>query len=437
MSKLRLVQISHSPLNPNLEDSYSKSLFFNNTIDIENSTMELFEFSDVWIKEIFDDKTEQLAFQERKWDNLFFLKKRVDELYSYDDFIHDLEVSSNNKLIFSAFKNSKPFHRARSNSLTNYEEFIELKKEKNTSCRVLEIDRISRSNKLKLLKNLMGNWLNSYVHITAFYSSPGQSVIPMHWDTENLFIYQVQGKKDWIIARPEFEWPLRMHNPGSFKKEYNDLSEDAYKITLEEGDFLYVPRGWFHMATANEEGSTHITFGIATPTLLDYISESIDASLWSMSKNNKFRKLINKNTDTIESKEVLKKSLNEIMDNIENISNNNFTQQWKLNYPLGRRDDVFLIYKDMENIFQNNHRFSVLGDSFNSISKCKVSGDNFLLLEGYKLIGEVEHLKAIQRVLGQESLTVEDLLAVIDDNTLIERVISQLLQMGCVMFKND
>jgi hypothetical protein len=222
-----------------------------------------------------------------------------------------------------------------------------------------------------------------------------------------------------------------------FKKEYNNLSEDAYKITLEEGDLLYVPRGWFHMATADEEGSTHITFGIATPTLLDYISESIDASLWSMSKNTKFRKLINKNTDSAQCKEILKKSLNDIMNNIETISNNNFTQQWKLNYPLGRRDDIFLIYKDMEKIIQDNQRFSVLGDSFNFISKCMVSGDSFLLLEGYKLIGEVEHLNAIQRVLAQESLTIEDLLAVIDDNTLVERVVSQLLQMGCVMFKND
>ena len=40
-------------------------------------------------------------------------------------------------------------------------------------------------------------------------------------------------------------------------------------MTLSAGDFLYVPRGWFHAAETAEVASIHLTFGFFLPTWLD------------------------------------------------------------------------------------------------------------------------------------------------------------------------
>ena len=62
-----------------------------------------------------------------------------------------------------------------------------------------------------------------------------------HYDTHDVFILQVAGRKKWRIFLPETRLPLRSQpHTGD-----HDASRTSYReLDLVEGDVLYIPRGF-------------------------------------------------------------------------------------------------------------------------------------------------------------------------------------------------
>jgi hypothetical protein len=78
-----------------------------------------------------------------------------------------------------------------------------------------------------------------------------------HFDTHDVFILQISGSKKWAIYSPPKLLPAE--SGGQFK-----LPEDAVPIkslTLHSGDFLYLPRGFPHVADGDTH-SAHLTVGM-------------------------------------------------------------------------------------------------------------------------------------------------------------------------------
>lgn len=111
--------------------------------------------------------------------------------------------------------------------------------------------------------------LEKQVDATVFvnlYASWGpQSGFDRHWDDHDVIVLQVDGTKDWKIWSPTRAWPL-----------YRDLEEapppegdPVLELTVEPGDVLHVPRGWWHVARASRRPSLHVTLGFVIPTLAD------------------------------------------------------------------------------------------------------------------------------------------------------------------------
>jgi ribosomal protein L16 Arg81 hydroxylase len=116
----------------------------------------------------------------------------------------------------------------------------------------------------------------------------------LHFDTHEVFVLQLFGKKQWQIFEPtvrlplEFVPPLPFENDGEALKRargsrtagpdnINDaeLGPPALEALLEAGDCLYVPRGFVHQAAAHDEPSVHLTIGVHVLTWLDLLSVAL------------------------------------------------------------------------------------------------------------------------------------------------------------------
>jgi ribosomal protein L16 Arg81 hydroxylase len=94
-----------------------------------------------------------------------------------------------------------------------------------------------------------------------------------HWDPHDTLIVQVVGRKQWKVWRPTMLHPL-----DAIRSSVPAPSEDPFwQGELEQGDALYMPRGWWHVAQPTDEPSLHVTIGVTHPTGMDLLRHVFDA----------------------------------------------------------------------------------------------------------------------------------------------------------------
>ncbi|MFT7722299.1 MAG: cupin domain-containing protein [Roseateles sp.] len=108
------------------------------------------------------------------------------------------------------------------------------------------------------------------------YVSKGRSrTFGSHWDRHCVFAVQVIGKKRWKVYRPTMELPL-YNQPSTLHKSNGVDPDEKLELVVDRvlspGDILYVPRGWWHETeTVGAEPSMHISCGVHTLRLHDYL----------------------------------------------------------------------------------------------------------------------------------------------------------------------
>jgi len=99
----------------------------------------------------------------------------------------------------------------------------------------------------------------------------------LHWDDHDVFILQVAGRKRWSVYGETRRAPL----VNDSEKAARPTREPLWGETLEDGDLLYIPRGWWHVAEPLAEPTLHLTVGVHNRTGLDllrWLSERMRAS---------------------------------------------------------------------------------------------------------------------------------------------------------------
>jgi hypothetical protein len=99
----------------------------------------------------------------------------------------------------------------------------------------------------------------------------------LHWDDHDVFILQVTGRKRWSVYGETRRAPL----VNDVEKAARPTCEPVWTETLEDGDLLYIPRGWWHVAEPLAEPTLHLTVGVHNRTgldLLHWLSERMRAS---------------------------------------------------------------------------------------------------------------------------------------------------------------
>ncbi len=100
----------------------------------------------------------------------------------------------------------------------------------------------------------------------------------LHWDEHDVFILQVSGRKRWSVYGMTRPYPLA---PDIEAAEKPSPDAPLWEATLEDGDLLYIPRGWWHVAQPLAEPTLHLTVGIHNRTgmdLLRWLTERLRAS---------------------------------------------------------------------------------------------------------------------------------------------------------------
>ncbi|MGB8510814.1 MAG: cupin domain-containing protein, partial [Pyrinomonadaceae bacterium] len=99
----------------------------------------------------------------------------------------------------------------------------------------------------------------------------------LHWDDHDVFILQVTGRKRWSIYGETRPSPVQSDIEAAAKPEHEPL----WTGTLEDGDLLYIPRGWWHVAEPLAEPTLHLTVGVHNRTGMDlmrWLTERLRAS---------------------------------------------------------------------------------------------------------------------------------------------------------------
>jgi ribosomal protein L16 Arg81 hydroxylase len=99
----------------------------------------------------------------------------------------------------------------------------------------------------------------------------------LHWDDHDVFIVQVAGRKRWNVYGMTTPYPLK----GTGEPIPKPTNEPIWSETLEDGDVLYIPRGWWHVAVPLDEPTLHLTVGIHNRTGIDlfrWLSDSLRSS---------------------------------------------------------------------------------------------------------------------------------------------------------------
>ena len=98
----------------------------------------------------------------------------------------------------------------------------------------------------------------------GWQTSPG---FDLHFDRHDVFILQVTGRKRWSVYGETRPHPVADDSEAAPRPTGPPLWEGV----LEDGDLLYMPRGWWHVAQPLNEPTLHLTVGVHKRTGLDFL----------------------------------------------------------------------------------------------------------------------------------------------------------------------
>lgn len=111
----------------------------------------------------------------------------------------------------------------------------------------------------------------------VYASFRGVQAFASHCDLHEVFAVQCAGAKRWRVYRNRADNPIE-----ALSGEDAQARIDAAKgpvlmdVTLQVGDMIYIPRGYFHDAVATDTASLHLTIGVAPPSgmlLFNFLQE--------------------------------------------------------------------------------------------------------------------------------------------------------------------
>lgn len=137
----------------------------------------------------------------------------------------------------------------------------------------LTIDRVELAHEpVREFAAMLESELKAEVSAHIFASWTPVHGFDLHWDDQDVFAIQLDGRKRWRIFEPTRQWPL-----------YHDIVENAkpkvpmvVELDMTPGDVLYLPHGWWHSASAVCGPSLHLSFTVTPESGIDLMTWMVD-----------------------------------------------------------------------------------------------------------------------------------------------------------------
>jgi ribosomal protein L16 Arg81 hydroxylase len=135
-----------------------------------------------------------------------------------------------------------------------------------------DIDHLNRG--MTAFAHAMEQALGGRVQGNLYLSSRRRQGFAAHFDTHDVYAVHVEGTKTWHVYEGRAADPIAHVAFRSYGQEHHDKAkgELLMDVHMEPGDLLYLPRGQYHDAIADEGGAVHIAFGVTYPIGLDVVS---------------------------------------------------------------------------------------------------------------------------------------------------------------------
>ena len=150
-------------------------------------------------------------------------------------------------------------------------------------------DAQHRSSGVRALCESLGHELAAVVGANLYVVRAGAPPGAKHVDPHDVYVLQLRGRKRWqlfagerklpIVAKPAFSFQRGARDGAATARFDHRPADEATTpiadVALEQGDLLYVPRGTFHLVSALDRDSMHLTIGAWPTTLVDWLSTAL------------------------------------------------------------------------------------------------------------------------------------------------------------------
>jgi Cupin superfamily protein len=131
---------------------------------------------------------------------------------------------------------------------------------------------------LEVACRALGWWAGETVSVNAYLAVGDTSGFDIHWDDHDVLCLQVVGSKSWEVRGPSRVAPMYR----DAERNLEPPEEALWAGTMNPGDVMHIPRGFWHKATRVGMGgdglSMHLTFGITRRTATTWLSYMADAA---------------------------------------------------------------------------------------------------------------------------------------------------------------
>lgn len=115
---------------------------------------------------------------------------------------------------------------------------------------------------------MLGEQFAALTNANVYCSFKGVQAFATHFDVHDVFAVQCEGEKVWRIYQNRADAPLVAPHGGEEVQRQIDAARGPLlaEVRMRPGDVLYLPRGCYHDALAQDGASLHVTFAVAPLT---------------------------------------------------------------------------------------------------------------------------------------------------------------------------
>ena len=123
--------------------------------------------------------------------------------------------------------------------------------------------------------------LGGTVQANLYLSSKRKQGFKAHFDFHDVFAMHVMGEKTWSVFQGSADNPIKHPMFEGWPRERHDqLKGELWReVRLRPGDLLYLPRGQYHYALADDGPCVHVAWGVTYPIGMDVVSYAFER--WS------------------------------------------------------------------------------------------------------------------------------------------------------------